>query len=147
MQDESLSICPDSVENIHNLGISTYLYFKTIQNLSILLGIMFVVYSVYSLATNLKAANIDINGNYSSQILSFLSISLGSKQLYSSEEKIQMYVIGAWIGLAMLVLWSIAFLGLKYYQKESEVAILLETKSVSEYTLVIEKIPTGMTKV
>ncbi len=58
-----------------------------------------------------------------------------------------MYVIGAWIGLAMLVLWSIAFLGLKYYQKESEVAILLETKSVSEYTLVIEKIPTGMTKV
>lgn len=137
MQDESLSICPDSVENIHNLGISTYLYFKTIQNLSILLGIMFVVYSVYSLATNLKAANIDINGNYSSQILSFLSISLGSKQLYSSEEKIQMYVIGAWIGLAMLVLWSIAFLGLKYYQKESEVAILLETKSVSEYTLVI----------
>lgn len=129
------------------MGISTYLYFKTIQNLSILLGIMFVVYSVYSLATNLKAANIDINGNYSSQILSFLSISLGSKQLYSSEEKIQMYVIGAWIGLAMLVLWSIAFLGLKYYQKESEVAILLETKSVSEYTLVIEKIPTGMTKV
>jgi hypothetical protein len=129
------------------LGISTYLYFKTIQNLSILLGIMFVVYSVYSLATNLKAANIDINGNYSSEILSFLSISLGSKQLYSSEEKIQMYVIGAWIGLAMLVLWSIAFLGLKYYQKESEVAILLETKSVSEYTLVIEKIPTGMTKV
>ena len=129
------------------MGISTYLYFKTIQNLSILLGIMFVVYSVYSLASNLKAANIDINGNYSSQILSFLSISLGSKQLYSSEEKIQMYVIGAWIGLAMLVLWSIAFLGLKYYQKESEVAILLETKSVSEYTLVIEKIPTGMTKV
>lgn len=129
------------------MGISTYLYFKTIQNLSILLGIMFVVYSVYSLSTNLKAANIDINGNYSSQILSFLSISLGSKQLYSSEEKIQMYVIGAWIGLAMLVLWSIAFLGLKYYQKESEVAILLETKSVSEYTLVIEKIPTGMTKV
>jgi len=42
-----------------------------------------------------------------------------------------MYVIGAWIGCGMLVLWGLAFLGLKYNQKESEVAILLESKSVS----------------
>lgn len=57
-----------------------------------------------------------------------------------------MYVVGAWIGCGMLLLWGIAFLGLKYYQKESEVAILLESKSVSEFSLVIENIPTGMTK-
>lgn len=57
-----------------------------------------------------------------------------------------MYVVGAWIGMAMLVLWALAFIALKYFQKESEVAILMETKSVSEYSLVIEKVPTGMTQ-
>ena len=57
-----------------------------------------------------------------------------------------MYVIGAWIGCGMLLLWGLTFLGLKYYQKESEVAILLESKSVSEFSLVIENIPTGITK-
>lgn len=40
---------------------------------------MLVVYSGYSLATNIKASNIEINGNYSSTALKFLSISLGSK--------------------------------------------------------------------
>lgn len=85
MQGESLSLCSDPLESIHNLGISTFLYFKTIQNLSILLGIMFIVFSIYSLATNIKAANLEIGGSYSSEISSFLSISLGSKQLYASD--------------------------------------------------------------
>lgn len=36
-------------------------------------------------------------------------------------------------------------MGLKYYQKEDEVKILMETKTASEYSLVIEKMPTGLT--
>jgi uncharacterized protein (UPF0212 family) len=139
-------VCTHALEDINNLGIATYLYFKTITNMGILLLIMFIVYSAYSLGTNLKAANMSIEGNYSSKVLNFLSISLGSKQLYTSQEKIDMYVIGAWIGLVMLLIWVAAFLALKYYQKSKEVKILLETKSVSEFSLVIEKIPTGITK-
>ena len=86
--------------------------------MAILLAVMFVIYSTYSIATNLKAANTRIEGNYSSKVLSFLSISLGSKLVYASEEKINMYVAGAWIGFGMLLIWVLVFLALKYHQKE-----------------------------
>jgi hypothetical protein len=106
---------------------------------------MLVIYSSYTFITNIIASNLNVNGTQS-KMLSYLIISLGSKQLYASEEKVSMYVVGAWIGCVMLLLWGVVILGLKYYQKESEVAILLENKSVAEYSLVIEKIPTGLSK-
>jgi len=56
---------------------------------------------------------------------------LGSKQLYASGQKTTLYVVGAWIGLFMLLLWAVAFIGLKYYQKEQEVRIMTESKSVA----------------
>ena len=117
VQEKGLNTCSHSLEDIGNLGISTYLYFKMIFNVSMLLVIMFFVYSIYSFATNIQASNINIDGNYSSTALQFLSISLGSKQVYASEEKKLMYVIGAWIGCGMLILWGLAFLGLRYLQK------------------------------
>jgi len=67
----------------------------------------------------------NIAGNSSSSALKFLSISLGSKELYISGEKQELYVIGAWIGCGMLVLWGMAFMALKYNQKETEVKILM----------------------
>jgi hypothetical protein len=117
-----------------------------IINVAVLLAIMLVVYSSYSFATNISAANMSIDGNYSSTLLRYLSISLGSKQLYASEGKQTMYVIGAWIGCGMLVMWALAFVGLRYLQKETEVKILLETKSVSEFSLVVENMPTGVSR-
>jgi hypothetical protein len=65
--------------------------------------------------------------------------------MFSSGDKQRLYVIGAWIGCAMLFVWSLTFMGLKYYQKEDEVKILMETKTAAEYSLVIEKMPTGLT--
>lgn len=85
---------------------------------------MLVVYSTYTFITNIIASNLNAEGT-SSKMLSYLVISLGSKQLYASEEKVAMYVVGAWIGCVMLILWGVVIMGLKYYQKESEVAILL----------------------
>ena len=118
MQSKELGVCSHKLEEIDSLGISTYLYFKTTINLGILLLIMLVVYSLYSLITNIVAANMESQGVSASAILSFLSISLGSKQLYASGQKTTLYVAGAWIGLVMLLLWGGAFLRLKYYQKE-----------------------------
>lgn len=44
------------MSEINHIGISTYLFFETIKNLMILLSIMFVVFSIYSVGTNLAAA-------------------------------------------------------------------------------------------
>lgn len=46
----------------------------------------------------------------------------------------------------MLLLWAVAFIGLKYYQKEQEVRIMTESKSVAQFSVVIENIPTGLTR-
>lgn len=55
-QTESLKICTHLGE-INNIGISTYLYFQTIKNLVILLAVMSLGYSIYSLITNVKASD------------------------------------------------------------------------------------------
>lgn len=86
---------------------------------------MFVIYSIYSIATNIKASEMDVDGNSSNSLLKYLSISLGSKQMFSTGDKQRLYVIGAWIGCAMLIIWGFTFMWLKYYQKEDEVKILM----------------------
>lgn len=58
-----------------------------------------------------------IEGNVSKNVLDFLSISLGSKGLYASESKWSLYVIGAWIGSGLLLLWAFGIFALRYYQK------------------------------
>lgn len=146
LQERELEVCNHNIKDINSLGISTYVYFRTIVNVAILLALMLLIYSLYSIATNIKASQMEIQGNTSNSMLKFLSISLGSKQLLTTDEKQTMYVIGAWIGCAMLIIWSVTFMGLKYYQKEDEVKILMETKTASEYSLVIEKMPTGLTQ-
>jgi len=60
----------------------------------------------------------DIDGNTSNTALKYLSISLGSKQMFGSGDKQRMYVIGAWIGCVMLLIWGFTFMALKYFQKE-----------------------------
>lgn len=46
-----------SFDDISNMGASTYLYFVTFKNLSILLAVMTAVYSAFALATNVIASN------------------------------------------------------------------------------------------
>ena len=81
------------MKDLNNIGLSTFLYFETLLNLIFLLMIAFLVYGVYSLITNIMAAN-----NYRSNILfedvlpdnensyqGFLVLSLGSKQLHGRD--------------------------------------------------------------
>jgi hypothetical protein len=65
-------------DNVANLGTSTYLFFATFKNLSILLVIMTLLYSLYSLATNVISAKNNAKGN--DYTIDYLTISLASKQ-------------------------------------------------------------------
>lgn len=61
------------------MGVSTYLYFSTYKNLAILLSIMFIIYSVFAIITNVIASN-----NYNSMMnavkkVDYIAISLSSK--------------------------------------------------------------------
>ena len=73
-QEENIKLCTP-LKEINNLGISTFLYFETAKNLGLLCLVLFLVYSIYALVTNLISAG-KINESFSADVL---SISLASK--------------------------------------------------------------------
>ena len=73
----TISVC-SSFDSVANVGTSTYLFFATFKNLSILLIIMTLVYSVYSIITNIISAKNNTKGN--DYTIDYLTISLASKQ-------------------------------------------------------------------
>jgi hypothetical protein len=72
IQEGKIPVCATKFEDI-SFGASNIVFFKTITNLAFLLVIMLIVYSGYSLATNIIAAP---NSNNAP---SYLLLSLGAK--------------------------------------------------------------------
>lgn len=96
-----------SFDDIANIGTSTYLFFVTFKNLSILLIIMTAVFSIYSLATNIIAAKNNAQGsNYS---VDYLTISLSSKEVNNTQLNRLFFFIQAWLGAATVIIWVIIF--------------------------------------
>jgi hypothetical protein len=75
-QEDNIKLCT-SLDDIKNMGVSTYLYFKAFKNIGILITILMIIYGGFALATNVIASNVDHGQDYN---IDYLSISLGSKQ-------------------------------------------------------------------
>lgn len=89
------------------MGTSTYLFFMTFKNLSTLLGILTVVYSIYALVTNIIASNSNtLGGSYT---VDYLSISLSAKESNPTDQNKLYFYIQAWLGVATIVLWILFF--------------------------------------
>jgi hypothetical protein len=43
--------------------------------------------------------------------------------------------------VAMIIIWFVTFTALKYYEKLKYIEVDIETKSASDYTIVMENIP------
>ena len=56
VQEEELSTCMHSVDDVSNLGVSAFLFFSSYVNVIILLIEMVLVYSVFALVTNILGA-------------------------------------------------------------------------------------------
>ena len=54
---EELSPCEHAFGDVNNIGTPTVVVFRTIINISLLLGVMLLVYSIFALVTNLEGAN------------------------------------------------------------------------------------------
>lgn len=93
------------------MGLSTYLFFATFKNLSILLVLMTLIYSIFALATNVIASS---NGAIDISQLDYIAISLSAKQKNQTETNKLYYFISCWLGVAMIVTWIFALVGIKY---------------------------------
>ncbi len=104
--EDNIKLCT-SFDDISNMGTSTYLYFVTFKNLSILLAIITAVYSIYALVTNVIASNNNTLGN--NYTVDYLTISLASKQSNPTDLNKLYYYIQAWLGVVVVIIWIIFF--------------------------------------
>lgn len=143
VQKNELSNCEKGIMDVNGLGASTVVFFQTFINIAILFSIMIVVYSVFSFATNISIAK-DSKPN---QALDYLAISLGSKANNSTtnDNANIYYLASSWLGVAMLVFWLIALVKMKKDLKVIENEAKSYT-SVSDFSVVIEKMPIGYKK-
>ena len=89
------------------MGTSTVLFFQTFKNLSILLAVLTVVYSIYALITNIIAAKDNSLGD--KYTVDYLTISLSSKQSNNTDKNKLFYFIQAWIGMGTMIIWIFVF--------------------------------------
>lgn len=109
--EESIKMCT-SFDDISNMGTSTYLYFATFKNLSILLIILTLVYSIFALATNIIAAkNSSLDSSYT---VDYLTISLSSKESNPTTQNKLFYYIQCWLGMAVTIIWILIFFVNRY---------------------------------
>lgn len=122
-QEETLGIST-RLSAINNIGISTYLYFQTIKNVVIQLVILTLVYSIYSLASNMKASeNYDVPADGVDTTFSWLKFSIGSKQANPTTANQNSYIIQCWLGVAVVIIWTLALFCMKYTEKSEEVRV------------------------
>lgn len=102
-----------------------------------LLGVIFVVYGIYSLSTNIIATS------KADQTRSLPSaISLSAKQSAPSTQQNQdFYYIQCWVGLLTVILWSFCILMIKMHHIEKKSSIRETTKSCSDYSIALHNVP------
>lgn len=88
---------------------------------------MTVVYSIYALITNLKAAGAYDSLVTEGRIISifpitkgYLALSIGSKQMNPTDENAAYYLIQCWIGIGLVIIWMITIFIFKYYERSYE---------------------------
>ncbi len=93
------------------MGTSTYLYFYSFKNLSILLAILTLVYSIFALITNVIAAGKSDANEYT---IDYLTISLGAKQNNDTDTNRLYYYVSCWLGVVAMLIWVLVFIGIKF---------------------------------
>lgn len=107
-QTDTIKICTP-MDQIKNIGTSTQLYFATFKSLSLLLAVMFLVYSIYAIISSAVAAKDNTT------IEDYIRISLAAKQLEETDTNKTLYYVQCWLGLLTMLLWIAVMVGIKYF--------------------------------
>ena len=132
-QQDTIKFCT-SFDNINNIGTSTYLYFHIFKNLTILLVIMGVFYSIYAIITNIVAAGASADSLYN---LDYLTISLAAKQKNVNDQNKLFYFIQCWLGVFVIFVWFLILIGIKYHQIKVSLEQDQESYSAPDFSIVL----------
>lgn len=74
---------------------------------------MSVVYGIYAIVTNIKAADASFSSLYS---LDYMVITLAAKQKNPTDQNKTYYFVQCWLGLVTVIVWFLFFIGIKFYE-------------------------------
>ena len=130
------------LNDVKNLGVSAYLFFQTLFDMIILLATIFLVYGIYSLATNVIATN---NSTEERTGTSVISLSAKQSEPITQQNK-DFYYIQCWIGLLTVVIWGGAIMIIKMFHVKKKEDIDQTTKTCADYSVVIHNVPMEINK-
>jgi hypothetical protein len=105
---------------------------------------MTVVYSIYSLITNIIAAKNNAKG--SSYTVDYLTISLSSKESNDTTLNRTFFYIEAWLGMVTVIIWIFIFLFNRYREFKESQEYDDSSKTVSDYSILMEGMPMDVTE-
>lgn len=97
-----------------NLGVGVFLYFKNYLFHVVVFLLMFAIYSLFALITNIKAFN-DYNGSSALCILTLSEgcglspLGAGSKVLHQNDTVNKYSQIQSWLGIAFVIVWGLLY--------------------------------------
>ena len=95
------------------------LFFKNYLYTALIFLAMFIIYSIFALASNIAATGIDITtesalcfipGNPTSDLCDLASIGAGTKLLSPDSSKDRLSRIQCWLGVGFVVIWGIVIM-------------------------------------
>lgn len=127
-----------------NLGVGVYLFFKNYFFHAIVFLLMFFIYSLFSLITNIKIFN-QQNGTgvlcFVTNNCGIATIGAGSKVINQNDYKNHFSQIQSWLGIAFVIVWGLMY-AIKTFVEDRFVIGLSERRiSASDFTLMLTHIP------
>ena len=133
------------------MGVGVHLFFRNYLVNALIFFLMFLIYSIFAMSTNLVSYNQAnqtqknilclLNDSETTDGCGFSAIGAGSKVIEHNESKDTYSQIQAWIGVGFTIIWGLIFI-IKTHADESFLANM-ETNRVSssDFTLMLTHVP------
>ena len=105
-------MCSNSFREVASVGISTYMFYRTMVSLSCFLILALLVFGIFAFGSNIGTAVLWNSKGIKEEFSSSLMISLGSKiylAIYDTSADKDLLIAQVWLGLAMVVSFIFAY--------------------------------------
>lgn len=142
-----------SLSKIRDVGISSRLFFVSLVHISGGFFVMFLIYCIYAIISNVKSCNYD-SDNLLPEFTSAKAMSLVSSWIFnfslisniSCMQSSRAYEIQAWLGLTMIIVVSGILAILKFRKFKVLDDLKKERNSVRNLTVLIQNLPIDLNK-
>jgi hypothetical protein len=132
-----------SFNTFPNIGIGAYLLFSTVKNLTILLLILGVVYSGYSLYANITEPSSTLTTSNFALKLSYIPII----QNYTTNSSLSgVVLLQGYLLVAVLLTWMVSLFVINYYEISNKRMVDNNTVTAADFSIMLENVPYEMTR-